>query len=415
MFNLRLVKIMEKREYPLLTVSKKAQAQVVHGAKWIYGTEITDINGKPQNGDIVDIASQKGSYLGTGLYSKTSKIAVRLLTRNFNDKPGPEFYRRRVTYAWDYRRRVMPDDLDCCRVIFGEADGFPGLTVDKFGHILVAQTLCAGIEKSKEQIFLALEKVLAESGHEIEGIYERNDSVLRENEGLTQRKGWYEGLPHPDKTSTQICENGILYSVDFENGQKTGYFLDQKYNRRAVGKLSKDMNVLDCFTHTGSFALNAVMGGARSVTAVDISEEALKTARLNASLNGCEEKIQFIASDVFDLLPKLTEEGKGRYDLIILDPPAFTKSRATVDEARRGYREINCRAMKLLPRGGYLATCSCSRFMEDDMFVKMLYEASYDADVELKRIEARYQGPDHPVLMNMPETEYLKFYIFQVI
>ena len=309
----------------------------------------------------------------------------------------------------------MGNDTNCCRIIFGEADTFPGLTVDKFNDILVTQTLSLGIEKRKDIIFPLLVKVLNEDGMNIRGIYERNDVSIRKLEGMTENKGFYniEGLPVPESTSVVINENGIKYNVDFENGQKTGFFLDQKYNRLAAAKIAKGRRVLDCFTHTGSFALNAAAGGAEHVCAVDISEDAVKMAESNAKLNGLENRMSFKAANVFDLLPEIPKSDG--YDFIILDPPAFTKSRSTVDSAMRGYKEINLRAMKLLPRGGYLATCSCSHFMRDELFRSMLKSAAFDAHVSLRQIEARQQSPDHPILWNVPETDYLKFYIFQIV
>ena len=270
------------------------------------------------------------------------------------------------------------------------------------------------MERLKDVIFPLLAEVLRENGERIDGIYERNDVAIRALEGLEQGKGWYElpGEEHPQSTVTEICENGIYYAVDFENGQKTGFFLDQKYNRFAVARLAKGRRVLDCFTHTGSFALNAARGGAEHVTAVDVSESAVEMARENARRNGLEDRMDFVTADVFDLLPEVK---KGEYDFIILDPPAFTKSRRTVGRAEKGYKEINLRALKALPRGGYFATASCSHFMPSELFVKMLRSAAQDANVELRQIEARQQAPDHPILWNVPETDYLKFYIFQVV
>ena len=299
-------------------------------------------------------------------------------------------------------------------MIFGEADGFPGLTVDRFSDLLVTQTLSVGMETRKDLIFPLLVELLRADGQEIRGVYERNDAAIRALEGLEQGKGWYvlPGETPPESAVTEICENGIRYLVDVESGQKTGFFLDQKYNRLAVARLAKGRRVLDCFTHTGSFALNAAMGGAAHVTAVDVSESAVAMARENARRNGLEERMDFLAADVFELLPTLK---KGDYDLIILDPPAFTKSRKTVGRAEKGYKEINLRALRALPRGGYLATASCSHFMPSELFVKMLRSAALDAGVELRQIEARQQAPDHPILWNVPETDYLKFYLFQVV
>ena len=403
-----------EREYPSFIITKKGSTWVGTGHPWIYAQEIISKSTEPENGALVDALSENGRYLGTGLYSRESKIGLRLISRNANDRFDAEFWKRRIRYAWDYRRTVMGGDVSCCRVIFGEADGFPGLTVDRFSNILVTQTLSVGMERLKDAIFPLLAEVLRESGERIDGIYERNDVAIRALEGLEQGKGWYElpGEEHPQSTVTEICENGIYYAVDFENGQKTGFFLDQKYNRLAVARLAKGRRVLDCFTHTGSFALNAARGGAERVTAVDVSESAVAMARENARRNGLEDRMDFVAADVFDLLPELK---KGEYDFIILDPPAFTKSRRTVGRAEKGYKEINLRALKALPRGGYFATASCSHFMPSELFVKMLRSAAQDANVELRQIEARQQAPDHPILWNVPETDYLKFYIFQVV
>ena len=403
-----------EREYPSFIITKKGCAWVGTGHPWIYAQEIISKSAEPENGALVDALSENGRYLGTGLYSRESKIGLRLISRNANDRFDAEFWKRRIRYAWDYRRTVMGGDVSCCRVIFGEADGFPGLTVDRFSNILVTQTLSVGMERLKDVIFPLLAEVLRESGERIDGIYERNDVAIRALEGLEQGKGWYElpGEEHPQSTVTEICENGIYYAVDFENGQKTGFFLDQKYNRLAVARLAKGRRVLDCFTHTGSFALNAARGGAEHVTAVDVSESAVEMARENARRNGLEDRMDFAAADVFDLLPEVK---KGEYDFIILDPPAFTKSRRTVGRAEKGYKEINLCALKALPRGGYFATASCSHFMPSELFVKMLRSAAQDANVELRQIEARQQAPDHPILWNVPETDYLKFYIFQVV
>ena len=403
------------REYPYIKISKKAESSVLQGHPWVYDGELKEITGTHENGELVDVLGSSGQYLGTGLYNDNSKIKIRIISRNANDKFDTAFFERRIRYAWDYRKTVMGNDTNCCRVIFGEADTFPGLTVDKFNDILVTQTLSLGIEKRKDIIFPLLVKILSEDGMKIRGIYERNDVSIRKLEGMTENKGFYniEGLPVPESTSVIINENGIKYNVDFENGQKTGFFLDQKYNRLAAAKIAKGRRVLDCFTHTGSFALNAAAGRAEHVCAVDISEEAVKMAESNAKLNGLEDRMSFKAANVFDLLPEIPKsEG---YDFIILDPPAFTKSRSTVDSAMRGYKEINVRAMKLLPRGGYLATCSCSHFMRDELFRSMLRSAAFDAHVSLRQIEARQQSPDHPILWNVPETDYLKFYIFQIV
>ena len=404
-----------EREFPRFTITAKGTRWVEQGHPWIYADEVIREEGQCENGSLVDAVSEKGKYLGTGFVSRESKIRVRLISRNANDRFDEAFWQRRIQYAWDYRKTVMAGDISCCRVIFGEADGFPGLTVDRFSNILVTQTLSVGMEKIKPMLLPLLVQVLRQDGQRIDGIFERNDVAIRELEGLEQNKGWFDlGEPFPD-TVTEICENGVYYRVDVENGQKTGFFLDQKYNRLAVARLAKGRRVLDCFTHTGSFALNAALGGAERVTAVDISASAIEMAKENARRNGLTDRMDFLVADVFDLLPELAAKGKAPYDFIILDPPAFTKSRKTVDSAHRGYKEINMRALRLLPRGGYFATASCSHFMPSEQFVRMLRSAALDAGVELRQIEARQQAPDHPILWNVPETDYLKFYLFQVV
>ena len=405
----------QTRNYPLFTVSKKGTRWVEGGHPWIYAEEILSRSAEPENGALADAVSEGGKYLGTGLYSRESKIGLRLLSHNANDRFDEAFWRRRIQYAWDYRKTVLDaEDLACCRVIFGEADGFPGLTVDRFSDLLVTQTLSVGMERLKNTVFPLLAEVLRADGQKISGIFERNDAAIRSLEGLEQGKGWYvlPGETAPGSAVTEICENGIYYAVDVENGQKTGFFLDQKYNRRAVARLAQGRRVLDCFTHTGSFALNAARGGAAHVTAVDVSESAIAMAEANAKRNGLNGRMDFVAADVFELLPTIK---KGDYDFIILDPPAFTKSRKTAKNAEKGYKEINLRALKALPRGGYFATASCSHFMPAEQFEKMLRAASLDAGVELRQIEARQQAPDHPILWNVPETDYLKFYLFQVV
>lgn len=405
-----------ERNYPVASVTKKAEASIKKGHPWIYDTEIKNVSGEWTNGCLTDVVSEKGSYLGTGFVSEKSKIRIRLLSTNANDKFDYDFYKRRIRYAVDYRRTVMGEDFSACRLVFGEADSLPGLTVDRYENLLVTQVLSYGMDMIKDTIFKALIDVLNEYGVKIDGIYERNDVAIRELEGLECYKGWYKAdfVGIPASPLTEITENGIKYEVDVENGQKTGFFLDQKYNRLAVAKIAKGKRVLDCFTHTGSFALNAAMGGAEHVTAVDVSQTAIDKAKENAEKNGLTDRMDFLCTNVFDLLPELCK-GKSPYDMIILDPPAFTKNRKTVSDAERGYKEINYRAMKLLPRGGYLATCSCSHFMDNGLFVKMLMSAASDAGVSLKLIEARRQSPDHPTLLNVPETDYLKFYLFQII
>ena len=406
-----------QRDFPTCIITQKGTRWVEGGHPWIYEAEVLSEEGNAENGALVDAVSEKGKYLGTGFLSRNSKIRIRLVSRNANDRFDENFWTRRIRYAWDYRKTVMGDDKTCCRVIFGEADAFPGLTVDRFGDILVAQTLSIGIERIKPMLFPLIVRVLNEDGEGIKGLYERNDVAIRALEGMEQSKGWFDipGLPTPESTVTTITENGIEYLVDVENGQKTGFFLDQKYNRLAVRRIAKDRKVLDCFTHTGSFALNAAAGGAAHVTAVDISESAVEMAKANAERNGLADRMDFVVADVFDLLAELLREGKKPYDLIILDPPAFTKSRKTVQSAERGYREINSAALKLLPPGGYFATASCSHFMPTELFERMLDRAAFDAGVQLKQIEQRQQAPDHPILRNVPETDYLKFYLFQAV
>ena len=405
------------RPYPRIIITPKGEAALTGGHPWVYEGEVTAADGTPEDGGLVDVVSRRGSWLGCGFYNSHSKIRVRLVSRNANDDFSDAFWERRIRYAWDYRKTVMGEtDSRCCRVIFGEADLFPGLTVDRFESVLVTQTLSLGMERIKDRLFPLLAKVLREDGQEIRGIYERNDVALREREGMTQNKSWYPlpGETPPETTTVDITENGIVYTVDFENGQKTGFFLDQKYNRLAVAKLAKGKTVLDCFTHTGSFALNAAKGGAAHVTAVDVSEFAVQCAAENARRNGLEAVMDCVAANVFDLLPELEKQPR-KYDFIILDPPAFAKSRKTVANAMTGYKEINYRAMKLLPRGGYLATCSCSHFATEELFIKMLRSAARDAGVQLRQIECRQQCADHPILWGVEETNYLKFFIFQVV
>lgn len=404
-----------QREYPVFTVTPKAEASLKNGHPWVYGEEVVRVDGSYTNGDLVDVRGAKGNYRGTGYVNDNSKIRVRIISQNANDRFDEAFYARRVKYALDYRKTVMGDDFSNCRLIFGEADQFPGLTVDRFCNILVTQTLCLGTDMRKDSIFPLITECLRGMGESIDAIFERNDVAIRELEGMAQYKGFYrhEGLSDDLNGHTEIVENGVRYDVDYINGQKTGFFLDQKYNRLAVKRIAGGKKVLDCFTHTGAFALNAALGGAERVCAVDISKSAVELARQNAERNGV--KMDFICADVFDLLTEMEAAKKRDFDLIILDPPAFTKSGATAKNAYRGYREINTKAMQLLPRGGYLATCSCSHFMYDDMFRRMLAESALDAGVSLRQIEARQQAPDHPILLNVRETDYLKFYLLQVI
>ena len=341
------------RDYPILTVTAKGTRWLESGHPWVYDSDVArePDESECENGALVDVVSEKGKYLGTGFLSRLSKLRVRIVSRNANDRFDENFWRRRVRYAWDYRKAVMDGQTGCCRLIFGEADAFPGLTVDRFENLLVTQTLSLGMEKIKDMLFPLIVEVLEQDGETIDGLFERNDVVLREKEGLTQNKGWFPlpGKKTPESPITEICENGVFYRVDVENGQKTGFFLDQKFNRLAVAHLARGKRVLDCFTHTGSFALNAAKGGAEHVTAVDVSESAIEMARANAARNGLEDKMDFLAADVFDLLPQLEAAHEKPYDFIILDPPAFTKSRRTANNAEKGYKEIN------------LARCACCR------------------------------------------------------
>ena len=403
-----------KRAFPRMVVNKKAETSLRSGHPWVYGAEVLEKE-PAENGSVVDVFSEKGTYLGSGFYNERSKIMVRVLSKNANDAFDEAFFRRRIRYAIDYRRTVMGEDFNACRLIFGEADGLPGWTVDRFEDVLVTEVLSLGIEVRKGMLLTLLREELEKDGVAVRVIYERNESPLRLKEGLEQGKGYVDlpGLETEGTGLVKITENGIRYEVDYVNGQKTGFFLDQKYNRRAAARLAKGKRVLDCFTHTGAFALNCARAGAASVTAVDVSELALNEVARNAALNGLN--VMPLKADVFDLLTELTAQKCRDYDYIILDPPAFTKSNATAKNAFNGYKQINRMAMKLLPRGGYLATCSCSHFMYEDQFKRMLLEAAQEADVSLRFIEQRQQGPDHPILPTVPETYYLKYYLLQVL
>ncbi len=400
-----------------VVISKRAELAVRGGHPWIYGAEIEEAATGIEPGDLVRVLTRKGKFVGSGFYNPHSKITVRLVSTNANDTFDAAFWKRRAAYAVDYRLQVMrPEDRDCCRLIFGEADQMPGLTVDRFGDVLSVQILSLGMERRKREVLDGLIEALRERGLPVASVYERNDVKIRELEGMTEGKGFYRSPlldPAEEKTVVSITENGIRYDVDVEHGQKTGFFLDQKYNRLAAGRIARGRHVLDCFTHTGAFALNAAKGGAASVTALDISEEAVAMAAHNAEMNGLA--VTAVRADVFDYLTELDRTKDRRFDYIILDPPAFTKSSDTRRAAFRGYKEINYRAMKILPRGGYLATCSCSHFMTEELFVKMVKEAARDAGVTLRQIEARQQAPDHPIVLTVPETYYLKFFLFQVV
>ena len=401
----------KERTFPYAKITVKQEVSVRKGHPWIYADEITEQSESIDNGSFVDVFSLKGSYLGTGFYSAASKIRIRLLGNNANETYEDAFFERKVSYAIAYRRDVMADDFQACRLIHGEADGLPGLTVDRYGEILVTQVESYGTEMHKDVIYRALVDQLARYGEKISGIFERNEGELRKKEGLPQYKGWY-GDKHPQSPITEIVENGIIYEVDVENGQKTGFFLDQKYNRKAIWNLAKGRDVLDCCTHPGSFALNAAKAGAASVTAMDISETALSMAKKNAERNGLNLNLR--QGDVFDVLKQLKQE-HAHFDFIILDPPAFTKSRKTFHNARNGYRQVNADAMRLLKRGGYLASASCSHFMPKEEFEKMLVDAANDAGVGIRIIEQRGAAMDHPVMPAVKETEYLKFFLLQII
>ncbi len=402
------------RDYCEISVTPKAEKSLRAGHPWVYDGEIVSAIGQYDGGDIVDVYSQKHKWLGAGFINDASKIRVRIISRNTNDRFDEDFWRRRVNYAVDYRAQVMGDDLSCSRIIFGEADMFPGLTADLYGDVLVTEVLSLGTDRIKGMLYRLIDESLQRYGIKLNTVFERSDSPLRAKEGMEVFVGFADGYPQTDGQKI-ITENGIKYNVDYASGQKTGYFLDQKLNRRCVASLAHGLNVLDCCTHTGAFALNAVRGGAKHATAVDISQSALDSAAANARLNGYEDRVSFVKADVFELLTEMAKEKKHDYDFIILDPPAFTKSNRTVQSAFGGYKEINTLAMKILPRGGYLATCSCSHFMTSELFEKMLLEAAGEAGVQLRQIEIRRQAPDHPILWGVPETEYLKFYIFQVI
>ncbi len=402
-----------KRNYPLITISEKGEDFIENGNNWVYENEIISISKEHDNGDIVDVTSKKGKYLGTGFISNLSKIRVRIFSKNTNDVFDYEFFKRRIKYAIEYRLTVL-GDITCGRMVFGEADGFPGLTVDKYNDILVTQVTTIGLDMRKDIIFKAMLEVFKEFGVKISAIFERNDVNSRALDGLELYKGYYYADQDFDinQKETIISENGVKYYVDYVDGQKTGYFLDQRFNRELVGKIAKGKKVLDCFTHTGSFGLNCAINGANKVVSVDVSPLAIEQSKRNAKLNNLEDKVEYVKADVFDYLDKVK---KREYDLIILDPPAFTKSRSTIMAAFNGYKRINSKAMNLLGKGGYLVTCSCSHFMNEDLFVKMLLEAAKENNMVLKQISYTQQGKDHPILLSSNQTDYLKFYILQLM
>lgn len=391
-----------------VTLKKGEGRTLKAGGAWIYDNEIDSVVGSFEDGDIVLVHDFDGYPMGRGFINRNSKIRVRMMTRNIHQEIDQEFLRMRVQNAWNYRKKTV--DTGSCRVIFGEADFLPGLVVDKFSDVLVVQSLALGIDRMKETIVGLLIEVMAEDGVTIRGVYERSDAKVREQEGMERTKGF---IGEEFDTLVNITENGVKYQVDVKDGQKTGFFLDQKYNRQSIQKLCKGAKVLDCFTHTGSFALNAGIAGASSVLGVDASQLGVDQATVNARLNGLEDRVKFVCADVFELLPKLEAE-REKFDLVILDPPAFTKSRNSVKNAVKGYREINLRGMKLVKDGGYLATCSCSHFMTYELFTQTIGQAARNVHKRLRQVEFRTQAPDHPILWAADESYYLKFYIFQV-
>ena len=393
----------------VVTLKKGAGRTLKQGGPWIYDNEVESIMGSFTDGDIVLVHDFDGYPMGRGFINRNSKLIVRMMTRDRDTEVDESFIRMRVKNAWEYRKRVM-DDVSSCRVIFGEADFLPGLVVDKFADVLVVESLALGIDRFKGMIVDVLKELMEADGIHSRGVYERSDAKVREQEGMERYKGF---IGEPFDTKVEIVENGVRYYVDVKDGQKTGFFLDQKYNRRAAAKLCRGARVLDCFTHTGSFALNAGMAGAEHVTGVDASELGVAQARENAALNGLEDRVEFICEDVFDLLPRLEKQGE-KFDVVILDPPAFTKSRSSIKKAVKGYREINLRGMKLVKDGGYLATCSCSHFMDQELFAKTIGQAAQNVHKRLRQVEFRTQAPDHPILWGAGDSYYLKFYIFQV-
>ncbi|MBR5712726.1 MAG: class I SAM-dependent rRNA methyltransferase [Lachnospiraceae bacterium] len=391
-----------------VTLKKGEGRSLKAGGLWVYDNEIASVVGGGENGTLAAVKDFDGYSMGVGVYNENSTIRVRMLTRRRDTEVNEEFLRARVKVAWEYRRKTV--DTSACRVIFGEADWIPGIVVDKFSDILVIQSLSLGMDRFKDVILDELKALLAADGMPVRGVYERSDAKVRELEGMKREKGF---IGEPFDPIVEITENGVRYEVDVAEGQKTGFFLDQKYNRLAIQKLCKGASVLDCFTHTGSFALNAGIAGASDVLGVDASELAVRQAERNAALNGLSEKVHFTAADVFDLLPKLEAEGR-KFDVVILDPPAFTKSRTATKQAIKGYREINMRGLKLVKDGGFLATCSCSHFMTPELFSETIAQAAGSVHRRLRQVEYRTQAPDHPILWSADESYYLKFFIFQV-
>ena len=395
-------------EQAVVTLKKGEGRTLKAGGMWIYDNEIDSVAGGFENGDVVEVRDFDGYCMGKGFINTQSRITVRMLSRKKDTVIDEAFIRQRVRDAWEYRRETI--DTSSCRVIFGEADFLPGIVVDKFSDVLVVESLALGIDRWKKVIVEALKEILAQDGIAVRGVYERSDAKVRLQEGMERSKGF---IGAPFDTKVEIRENGVRYMVDVEDGQKTGFFLDQKNNRAAIHRLCRGKRVLDCFTHTGSFALNAGIAGAASVLGVDASRLAVEQAEENAALNGLQDRVKFRCADVFELLPMLEAQGE-RYDVVILDPPAFTKSRNSVKNAVKGYREINLRGLRLVRDGGYLATCSCSHFMEAELFAKTIREAAKGARKRLRQVEFHPRAPDHPILWAADESYYLKFYIFQV-
>ena len=400
-----------KNNYPTITISNEGETWLQKGQMWMYRNNLVQSDENIPDGGIVNIISTDGTYYGTGFYSPISHITCRILTKDESETIDQAFFEKRIRFAYDYRKTVEPNNLSNCRYVFGEADLLPGLVVDCYNDILVTQISNTGMEQHKQIIYDILLEVFKENDHIIQAIYERNDIKVREKEGLPTYKGFFYN-PNHVSPQTIINENGIQLQVDIENGQKTGYFLDQKSNRVLLRNIARDKRVLDCFSHTGGFALNAAYGKAKAVTAVDVSNVALQQGYQNAKLNHLEDKIQFIQADVFDYLENLKDN---EFDIIVLDPPAFTKSRKTVNSAYYGYKNINMKAMNVLRNGGYLITCSCSRFMETKLFEQMLLESAKECGVILRQISVTQQNPDHPILWTMDETSYLKYFIFQIL
>lgn len=389
---------------------KKGEGRIIKaGGLWIFDNEIDTITGSFKNGEIVNVRDFDGYPMGRGYINQNSKIRIRLMTRHIDQPIDEEFLRMRVQNAWDYRKTTV--DTASCRIIFGDADFLPGLVVDKYEDVLVVQCLALGMEAFKLTIVNLLKEILKADGIQIRGVYERSDANERTKEGLNKVKGF---IGDEFDTSVEIQENGVRYLVDVVNGQKTGFFLDQKYNRLAMQRICKGKKVLDCFTHMGTFALNAGLAGATDVTGLDISEYAIQQAQENAKRNHLEQTVHFRCANVLDELPGLAQEGE-KYDVVILDPPAFTKSREATKNAIKGYREINMKGLKLVKDGGYLATCSCSHFMTQELLAKTIQEAARSAHKRLRQVEFRTQSPDHPILWAADESYYLKFYIFQVV